>query len=53
MLTCFASPENYCPISVLPALSKIIERAVHSQLTEYLENSDLLSNAQFSYRSNH
>ena len=44
-------PENYQPISVLPALSKLLERAVHSQLIEYLENNELLSKVQFGYRS--
>ena len=29
--------DNYCPISILPTVSKVIERAVHSQLYGYLE----------------
>ena len=44
---------NYRPISVLPIVSKIIERAVHDQLYAYLTNADLLSNAQSGFRSNH
>jgi hypothetical protein len=43
-------PESYRPISVLPALSKILERAVHSQFSEYLECNDLLTDVQFGYR---
>ena len=31
--------ENYRPISVLPVLSKLLEKAVHSQLLEYLETN--------------
>ena len=29
-------PQNYCPISLLPLLSKIIERIVHDQTEEFL-----------------
>ena len=43
-------PGNYRPISVLPILSKILERAVHTQLIDYLERNTLLSNKQFGYR---
>ena len=44
---------NYRPISVLPIISKIIERAVHDQLYFYLINEGLLSNSQSGFRSNH
>ena len=30
-------PNNYRQISILPILSKILERAVHSQLLDHLE----------------
>ena len=42
--------ENCRPISVLPVLSKLLEKAVHSQLIDYLENNKLLSESQFGYR---
>ena len=42
---------NYRPISILPTLSKIIERVVHSQLYEYLISNNLQSNNQFGFRS--
>ena len=29
--------ENYRPVSVLPAISKIFEQIIHDQLSEYLE----------------
>ena len=35
---------------MLPILSKILERAVHSQLLEYLESNKLISDRQFGYR---
>eukprot|EP00794_Sanderia_malayensis_P010378 gene10378-11460_t len=46
-------PENYRPISILPIFSKIIERAVHRQLLDFLEANKLLINAQFGYRHQH
>lgn len=45
-------PDSYRPISVLPALSKVLEKAVHTQLSGYLEANQLLSEFQFGYRSN-
>ena len=44
--------DNYRPISVLPVFSKILERVVHFQLYEYLENNELLSPFQFGFRKN-
>jgi len=35
-------PDNYRPISVLPILSKILEKTVHSQLIEYLISSAIV-----------
>ena len=40
------------PISVLQVLSKVIERVVHNQLYDYLENHNLLSQYQFGFRKN-
>ena len=42
--------SNYRPISILPTLSKILERAVHLQLYQYLITNNLLSNKQFGFR---
>ena len=42
--------DNYRPISILPALSKILEKAVHTQLSEHLESNKLLTDSQFGYR---
>ena len=44
--------NNYRPISVLNTCSKILERAVHKQLIDYLETNDLLSKTQFGYKKN-
>lgn len=44
------NPENYRPISVLPVLSKLLEKSVHSQLLHFLETNKLLNDSQFGYR---
>ena len=38
--------SDYRPMSVLPAPSKIIERAVHNQLTYHLESYTLFGDCQ-------
>ena len=44
-------PENYRLISILPILSKVLEKAVHLQLLKFLEDRKLLTKYQFGYRS--
>lgn len=44
--------ENFRPISILPTLSKILERIMNTRLTKYLESNNLLSPAQFGFRQN-
>ncbi len=46
------SKDNYRPISVLPAVSKIIERIAHDQLSGYLKDNSILSSTQFGFRAN-
>ena len=43
-------PGNYRPVSLLNVLSKILERAVHSQLSHYLETRGLLFKNQSGFR---
>ena len=43
-------PGNYRSISVLPSLSKILEKAIHQQLIDHLEEQSLLTKYQFGYR---
>lgn len=45
--------ENDRPISVLPIVSKILERAVQIQLKEHMEENDLFSPYQFAFRHHH
>ena len=42
--------ENFRPISILPILSKLLERTVHDQLYSFLEDNKLLSECQFGFR---
>ena len=41
---------NYRPVSILPVLSKLLERAVNNQLNEYLSKRDLLYDFQSGFR---
>ena len=45
-------PGNYRPISILPSISKIMERILHTQLYKYLTDNDILSDRQFGFRKN-
>lgn len=42
---------NYRPISVLPALSKIVEKILNKRLISYLEKENILSTNQFGFRA--
>lgn len=41
---------NYRPISILPSLSKILEKIMNRRLINFLEANDLLSSSQFGFR---
>ena len=45
--------ENYRPISILPAISKIMERIMYDQIYQYLSDNSLLSEHQFGFRKFH
>ena len=46
-------PKNYRPISVLPLLSKIIERIIHNQTQEFLDKNNILYKYQSGFRKHH
>ena len=46
-------PSNYRSISLLPSVSKIIERVIHDQTNAFLSNEDILYNYQSGFRGNH
>jgi len=43
--------SNYRPISVLPSLSKIFEKAVFNRLISFISTNDILSRYQYGFRS--
>lgn len=45
--------NNYRPISKLPALAKVLESLVNSQLKNYLSANNILSEAQSGFRTGH
>lgn len=45
--------SNYRPISILPTLSKIFEKAAANQMVPYLENNNILHPNQHAYRKLH
>ena len=48
-----SKPTDYRPISVLPAVSKVLERAVHNQLVYFLDTNGILDNRQHGFRKDH
>ena len=45
--------NKYRPISLLPAISKVLEKIIYDQLSCYLNDSKLLFNNQYGFRSMH
>ena len=45
--------DNYRPISVLPTLNKVFEKLIHSQLVDFFDYHNILSNQQFGFRKKH
>ena len=46
-------PKNYRPVALLPVTSKILERAVFTQVVDYLESNHLIHPAHHGFRSMH
>ena len=44
---------NYRPISLLPSISKIIEKLVQKRLYSFCENNDILNDNQYGFRPKH
>ena len=47
------NPGNYRPISILPVISKLLERLVHNQVYEYLSKHQILVPHQSGFRPKH
>ena len=48
-----SDPSNFRPISIVPVIAKLVERAVHQQLYAYLSENHLLSSSQHGFRPRH
>ena len=46
-------PDNYRPISLLPVISKVLEKIVYLQTTEHLDECNVIYPKQFGFRKNH
>ena len=44
---------NYRPISLLPVLSKIFEKLIHSRMTKFFDENNVIYNKQFGFRKKH
>lgn len=47
------NPSDFRPISLLPAVSKIMEKIAAKQMVDYLKKKNLLDTHQSAYKSNH
>ena len=45
-----SNTDNYRPITILPILSKVLEKCVHDQVMKFLEENNLLCSQQFGFR---
>ena len=45
--------SNYRPISLLQSISKVLEKIILLQLTEYLDKNNTLHQHQYGFRKNH
>ena len=48
-----SDPTNYRPISLLPCLSKVFEKVVHTHIYQHLTDNSLLTPKQSGYRPGH
>ena len=47
------SPGNYRPISVLPPISKIIEKCIYQRIIGFISSHGILSETQYGFRTKH
>ena len=45
--------DNYRPVSLLNAFSKVFERAAYNQLYSYFQNNNLFYDNQYGFRTEH
>ena len=45
--------SNYCPISLLSNIEKILEKLMYKRLYTFLNNNNIIYNLQFGFRQKH
>ena len=45
--------SNYRPISILPAISKVIEKVIYNQLYSFFSQHKLFNESQYGFRAEH
>ena len=45
--------DNYRPVSLLPCISKVMEKVMHMQIYSYLDTNKLLYTSQYGFRKHH
>ena len=45
--------SNYRPISILPVLSKVLEKIINKRLADFFTVNNVLNEAQFGFRQSH
>ena len=48
-----ANMNNYRPISILPYLSKVLEKIIHLRMMNHITNNEIISSSQFGFRKGH
>ena len=43
--------KNYCPVSLLPVVRKVLEKLVNNGIVDHLEKCDFYSDFQYGFRS--
>ena len=46
-----STTKNYCPVSLLSAVSKVFEKLVNNRIVDNLEKCGLFSDSQYGFRS--
>ena len=46
-----STANNYCPVNLLPVVSKVFEKPANNRIVDHLEKCGLFSDFQYSFRS--
>ena len=46
-----STAKNYCPVSLLSVVSKVVEKLVNNRIADHLEKCGLFSDFQYGFRS--